>query len=214
MCLTVCVCLAFLISCKDSTHLKNVLFEKKELTFSTNTISSIREAIVNVREGDLVVRCGRDFTSQSLRKLNRRDTRFSHCGLVRIEENKAFVYHAMGGEFNPTQALVREPLVDFLDPNHEIRFAFFRLDSMHVVWEKIFIQIDKDYKKKLPFDMQFDLNTTDRMYCSEWVAHCLQKGLNHLTPFNNSQIGTKSFLGVDDIFLHPAFRQVMSVSYE
>ncbi len=214
MLISFCVCLVFLISCNDLTDFKNVLDEKKERPFSTNSISSIREAIANVRDGDLAVRCGRDFTSQSLRKLNRRDTRFSHCGLVRIEQNQAFIYHAMGGEFNPTQALIREPLVDFVNPNHEICFAIFRLDSTLVSLERTFAQIDRDYQNKLPFDMDFDLNTTDRMYCSEWVAHCLQKGLNHSMPFNISQIGSKSFIGVDDIFLHPAFNKIKYVTYE
>jgi hypothetical protein len=206
--------LAFLLSCKDSTQHEVSRLDKKEQWVSSKDVHSIREAIAKVKDGDLVVRCGRDFTSQSLSKLNRRNSTYSHCGLIRIEKNLPYVYHAMGGEFNPTQALVRESLVDFIHPKHESRFAFFRLDSMQVDWKKIFRQVEHDYQNKLPFDMDFDLNTKDRMYCSEWVAHCLQKGLTHSASFNISQIGMKSFLGVDDIFLHPAFTQIMSHNFE
>jgi hypothetical protein len=172
------------------------------------------EALSKIRDGDLVVRCGRDFTSNALCKLNRRNNQYSHCGLVRIEENNPFVYHAMGGEFNPDQALMREAFVDFVNPEHEIRFALFRLDSSQVNMKAILEQLEKDYQHKLAFDMAFDLNTTDRMYCSEWVAHCLSKGHSNAQPFHISKIGEKAFIGVDDLFLHPTFREILAVSYE
>lgn len=214
MMLRLCLVVGLLVlyGCDASTSPRNNQIRNE--SDSIGIISVIRQALVNVQDGDLVVRCGRDFTSTSLSKLNRRNKLYSHCGIVRIEQNQPYVYHAMGGEFNPDQALMREPFVDFVNPKHEIRFAMFRLDSTQVNLETMYNQMKKDYQHKLPFDLAFDLNTSDRMYCSEWAAHCISKALSKSKPFNISQIGTKAFIGVDDLFLHPAFREILAVSYK
>lgn len=177
-------------------------------------IKQIREAVTNIKDGDLIVRCGRDFTSQSLRLLNRRNTDYSHAGIIQIENNHAYVYHAMGGEFNPDQALMREAFTDFIHPSTQSGFALYRLSSDSIDFLKLRSQILTDYQKKLPFDMNFDLASDNRMYCSEWVAHCLTTSSLKAIFFDTSKIGNKLFIGVDDLFLHKRMRKIFAISFD
>ena len=53
---------------------------------------------------------GIDDVSRAARSMNRKDTSYSHCGIVFIENDSVFVYHALGGSYNPSQKLLREPI--------------------------------------------------------------------------------------------------------
>jgi hypothetical protein len=178
------------------------------------SVRQIREAVTKIKDGDLIVRCGRDFTSQSLRLLNRRNTDYSHAGIIQVENNHAYVYHAMGGEFNPNQALLRDALTDFIHPSTQSGFAVYRLESDSIYLLKLRSQILNDYQNKLPFDMNFDLASNDRMYCSEWVAHCMTTSSQNAILFDTSYIGNKHFIGVDDLFLHKRMLKIFAISFD
>ena len=70
------------------------LEKEKMLRHAFMNIAAMKK---NIRSGDLVTRTGNDFTSQSLRTLNRRNKTWSHCGIASIENDTLFVYHAIGG---------------------------------------------------------------------------------------------------------------------
>ncbi len=62
----------------------------------------------------MVLRTGNDFTSESLRQLSFTDKTYSHCGIASIENDSIFIYHALGGEWNPDEKLRRDPIELFL----------------------------------------------------------------------------------------------------
>jgi hypothetical protein len=64
------------------------------------------------------------------------------------------------------------------------------------------------------FDMHFDLNTDDRMYCAEFVYKALLKASHNTMRFNISRINQFKFIGVDDIFLQPLCRIKKTVVYK
>jgi hypothetical protein len=203
----------FLHGCDRNSTKKHSVSDIDIQTTETR-IKQLREAITKIHQGDLIVRCGRDFTSQSLRLLNRRNTDYSHAGIIQIENDHAYVYHAMGGEFNPDQSLMREALIDFIHPSTQSGFAVYRLNSDSIDMLKLRSKIINDYQKKLPFDMNFDLASDDRMYCSEWVAHCLTTSSQKALFFDTSKIGNKNFIGVDDLFLHERMRKIFAISFD
>jgi hypothetical protein len=203
----------FLHGCDRKSSEKHSVSDINRQT-TKSKITQIREAVTKIQPGDLIVRCGRDFTSQSLRLLNRRNTDYSHAGIIQIEDNHAYVYHAIGGEFNPDQSLLRESLIDFIHPTTQSGFAVYRLNSQSIDLLNLRLKILKDYQKKLPFDMKFDLATNERMYCSEWVAHCLTASSQKAILFDTSKIGNKQFIGVDDLFLHERMRKIFAISFD
>lgn len=156
-----------------------------------------------IKSGDLVLRTGNDFTSESLRSLNQRDQTYSHCGIASVENGSIVVYHAIGGDFNPDQKIRRDKLEDFADPltNRGIGLYHFQLKDSLV--KEVIRSTRLFYEMGIPFDMSFDLEKSDRMYCAEFVYKTFLLATRNGIRFNISHIGSFRFIGVDDLFLAP-----------
>ena len=168
----------------------------------------------NIRSGDLVTRTGNDITSQSLRSLNRRNKTWSHCGIASIENDTLFVYHAIGGEWNPDEKLRRDTWIQFAEPYSNNGIAQFRFTVESKMLDDLIGIIKEFHKNDLPFDMNFDLATDDKMYCAEFIYKSLDKASHHQLQFNRSQINNFEFVGVDDIFLHPLCKPIAAITYK
>lgn len=211
--------LLFFIGCNPTLPYYN----KLEIT----TADSVETARVNDRAfvqidsvkhiiftGDLITRTGNDFTSESLRQLNQRDKTYSHCGIASIEEDTLFVYHALGGEFNPDQKIRRDPIEVFGEPFSNRGIGIFRFSMGAHEKRKVMFAIRNWYTRGIMFDIKFDLATNDRMYCSEFIYKAFQAGSAHMFPFNTSKIKDFYFVGVDDLFMHPACKEIKRIRYK
>ncbi len=168
-------------------------------------IDSIKTLIKN---GDVIFRSGMDEVSQAARSMNRRDTSFSHCGLVFIEHDSAFVYHSLGGSYNPSQKLKRELLDSFCSPSENNAFGLYRYNLKKEEAEKLKVVVDGYYKAGLKFDMFFNYESDDVMYCSEFVFKSLNKSVNGAYS-KYLRLDTLPFaVTTDDIFLNENCRLI------
>ena len=212
-------CLIFFIPACDQNNSYKTYIPSKEDSLLQNAI--IKRAYVQIEKtkktiqtGDLITRTGNDFTSESLRNLNQRNQAYSHCGIASIEHDSIFVYHALGGDFNPDQQLKREAIEYFADPYSNKGIGIFRFSIADSTKQKFAI-VAKDYfNRQIMFDMDFDLKTDDRMYCAEFVYKTLIKASNHKLTFDRSHIKLFEFIGVDDIFLHPLCKLQAQLVYK
>src|SRR5689334_9587573 len=74
----------------------------------TTTVSALN----SVESGDVVFRLGHGFISESMRKFSLKDPRYSHAGIISIENGKPVVYHLLGGE-SSVSILQKESLEKF-----------------------------------------------------------------------------------------------------
>lgn len=203
MCSLIFLCSA----CNNNNNYRELMITKEEaaqdLKRTERAFIQIDSAKKSIATGDLIVRTGNDFTSESLRTLNRRDKTYSHCGIASIENDTVFVYHALGGEWNPDQKIRRDALDVFASPltNRGIGIYRFRLSPVEIT--QLMITVSRLYQMGIMFDMKFDLQTNDRMYCAEFVYKSFMMGTVGKLKFNSSHIGQFSFIGVDDLFLQP-----------
>ena len=165
-----------------------------------------------ISSGDLIVREGNDFTSQSLRQLNRKNKTYSHIGILSKENDSIIVYHIMGGEWNPDAIILRESLSKFVSPTINNQFAIYSLKVSDDDKKQIVKNAVKLKEDDVRFDMKFDLQTKDKMYCAEYVYHCVQPILRS-TNIPTSQIDDFQFVGIDDIFLLPEATVLLTVNY-
>lgn len=212
------IALPGLIACGSRPPIQPLIISKHD---SIEKEKVIRRALVNIallqkdiRTGDLVTRTGNDFTSQSLRGLNRRNKTWSHCGIASIENDTLFVYHALGGEWNPDEKLRRDPWILFAEPYSNNGVGQFRFTLHDSTLADLTDVIKEFYRNKLPFDMDFDLATDDRMYCAEFIYKSFMKASKQQLQFNTSHINNFNFIGVDDIFLHPLCKKMAEVRYK
>ena len=186
----------------------------KEEERANRAFAEIAIAGKMVKTGDLVTRTGNDFTSQGLRSLNQRDKTYSHCGIASWEKDTLFVYHALGGEFNPDQKIRRDLFVYFAEPYSNNGLGIFRYQLPDREIKNLLDTVRFLYDKGIPFDMAFDLKSDNRMYCAEFVYKSLIYGTEGRIHCATSHIGEFEFVGVDDLFLHPACKKIAAFLYK
>ena len=176
--------------------------------------ASIERSKQNIRQGDLILRTGIDFTSESLRLFSATDKTFSHCGIASIEHDTIFVYHSLGGEWNPDEKLRRDRLELFCDPGENRGFGIFTFNFQPKQLKALDSIVRSWYAEGVTFDMDFDLNTDDRLYCAEFVGKALQRASGGAIKFSTTRINNFEFIAVDNLFLHKNCVEKERTKYE
>ncbi|HEX6170627.1 MAG TPA: YiiX/YebB-like N1pC/P60 family cysteine hydrolase [Chitinophagaceae bacterium] len=142
----------------------------------------------SIRDGDLVLRCGNDFISESLSDFSQTEKLYSHSGVAIMDKGTMYIYSNMAGDINPDEIMRRDIVDSFITPVHNIAVGIYRYDITTTELEKLRNIIHTHYINKLPFDMNFDLATHDRMYCAEMIAKAVESATNKRIIFSKSLI--------------------------
>lgn len=137
--------------------------------------SLVKHVKTQLQEGDLLLRKGTDFSSEQVKDMSKQEKIYSHGGIVIFDSGSWYVYHVEPDFFYVKDKVRKEPVDSFLNRSHNAAFAHgrYKLDSAE---RKVFLSyLDEQYRKKVSFDMTFDLKTDDKMYCSEMIRKGLYK---------------------------------------
>ncbi len=212
-----CCLLFFLVCCRSqieqisTPNAANAIAEEKNIELA---FKHVRELKVLVHSGDLVLRSGKDFTSELMKRLSTYDKTYSHCGIANWENDSLFVYHALGGEWNPDQKLRRDPFEFFCNPYENRGFGIFRYRINASQQDAIVRTAHKFYQAGIPFDMNFDLTTDDRMYCSEFVFKTIEQAALDSVHLKTTTINGIRFVAVDNLFLNPSCFEIKRMVFE
>lgn len=213
-----CCLLFFVIACHSNNHYNNFTFSKIDSIAEEQNVSAALDSIYQykklVKQGDLVVRTGKDFTSETMRLLSTKDKTYSHCGIASIEHDSLFVYHSIGGEWNPDQKLRRDPFEIFCNPYENRGFGIFRYKITPEENVNLINMVHKLYDKKIMFDMQFNLASDDRMYCSEFIYKAIEQATNNKTVLPTTIINNIKFIALDNLFINPFCTEIKRVTYD
>ncbi|HEY8689146.1 MAG TPA: hypothetical protein VIM07_07920 [Chitinophagaceae bacterium] len=198
--------LLFTIACNNTSaykQLKLTHVDSAAIIFKNErAFASIKDVKPMIQQGDMILRTGNDFTSESLRQLSFTDKTYSHCGIASIENDTLFVYHSLGGEWNPDEKLRRDPLELFCNPEENRGFGIFNFKFTASQINKLDSIVKAWYKSGLMFDMKFDLATNDRMYCAEFVSKAISTATDKQIIFSTTKINKFEFVAVDNLFLN------------
>ncbi len=202
-----CCLLFFVMACHTKNNYNNFIPSKtdsiKEEHKAAVAIDSIYQDEKIVKTGDLILRTGKDFTSETMRLLSTKDKTYSHCGIASYEHDSLFVYHSIGGEWNPDQKLRRDPFEIFCNPYENRGYGIFRYKLTPKENAKLINIVQSLYARGIMFDMQFDLATDDRMYCSEFVYKSVEKASNNKIILPTTTLHHIKFVAVDNLFINP-----------
>lgn len=210
--LTGCLFL-FLFSCRQKNTESTPAVSIQPAYDSVVVYKKITGALDSIHTGDMITRTGNDFTSTCLRKFCQTDDSYSHCGIASIENGKVYVYHALGGEFNPDQKLLRESFESFVAPAANRGFGIFRANLPKQAEERLMTFARITYQKGVAFDMDFDLATDERLYCSEFAAKSYQFAWHNDSLFQQSAIGQFKYYAPDNLFKNPQFHTIYRVVF-
>ncbi len=209
---------AFLfLSLNNNSNKTNSPKLTKKTTSAADSIwdhHAVDSAISLLRSGDLVLRRGADVTSYMFSYTNQKDKSYSHCGIVIIENGYPFVYHSIGGEDNPNGRLRRDSASFFFSPANNLSLGIARFDMPDTSVSHLRQIVRQFYKEGRKFDTNFDLNTNDRLYCSEFVYKAVNKACadtNYIKPV--SVLGF-SYVGIDNLFINPHTKLVWQVKFK
>jgi len=166
-----------------------------------------------LRNGDIIVRTGNDMTSEMFREANSKDKTYSHCGIVLIEGGQPYIYHSIGGEDNPNEVLRRDDIKTWASPLHNsgigilrYRFTTAQIDSLAAITRGYYNQ----HKK---FDMQFDINNDDKLYCAELLYQTINKSLRKAVIKPTQRLGY-TYVAIDDITQNSYCDWICQVRYK
>lgn len=175
---------------------------------------AIDSAISLLRDGDLALRTGADVISVMLRQMNLKDKTYSHCGIVMIENGYPFVYHSIGGEDNPDAHLQRDSAAFFFSPVSNERLGIARLDISSAQINHLHHIARRYLTSGVPFDLDFDLATDDKLYCAEFVYKAVQEAIGDTSYFGKSHLLARSYIGVDNLTDRKHAKIICDVQYK
>jgi Permuted papain-like amidase enzyme, YaeF/YiiX, C92 family len=164
----------------------------------------------NIQTGDIVLRNGKGFISDLFRNTSKREKKYSHAGIIVIENNKPFVYHMLGnasggGEFK------KEPLSGFCNPETNKGFAIYRYNFLHNKENEVNVWLQHINQKKPKFDEDFNLEESGNMYCSELIYNmCETVSDVHL---DCTTVNERAYIGLDDLYLNKYTTNITHLNY-
>jgi hypothetical protein len=149
-------------------------------------------------EGDILLRRGNSFISTMIVKAFPNGGGMSHCGILFNVDGSWQVLHSISGQISDTEGIRMEPFKSFV-------FHAKDYDVKHI---KPLFEVKRDVMKeeslkllrqKVGFDHDFDLDNTDKMYCSELVRAVYFAG-GEQDPFLYKRIAGKSLIDMASFF--------------
>lgn len=126
---------------------------------------------VPLRAGDVVLRHGTGLWSRLFAQLNRHDQRFSHAGIVVLDDHQQWrVVHAEVDDLAGNGRVRLDTWGDFIAQGP--RVALLRVNDERTA-DRIADAALAMHGDKLAFDLTFDLSRTDAVYCTELVWRAL-----------------------------------------
>jgi hypothetical protein len=117
-----------------------------------------------------VARRGRGVFSDLFRKVGGVESPYSHVGIVHLEGGEAGVIHTVASELTGRGYVRIEPLREFIGEDSADAAALYRpQDASPEALRGAVRAALKLAAARVPFDTRFDLETEDRLYCTELV---------------------------------------------
>ena len=166
-----------------------------------------------LKTGDLILRHSRGTISNMLVHFSLRDSRYSHAGIISVEEGKVYVYHALGGEVTVNSNIRKETVEKFCDPSSVHSFGIYRLDLNDQQIEQADFLVKDLFRKKIPFDTKYDLKTDSAMYCTEFVYKVLTRVSGDRNYLTLTRVPGLTYVACDDLYRNKHSTLIYSYTY-
>lgn len=195
-----------------------------------NAYKEIKQSEDSLCDGCLILRSDNDYESLTLMNFSKRERLYSHAGIVFKEDSNWMVYHSMTGVENPSGTVRKDQYEKFIDPKMKTGFGLYKYKINAEETKRLHEIFEKGFEKGIPFDIRFNLQTDDSMYCSEMIYKSLRKAtdgrvvlpvscIKNYKPkimgykLNNLFFKKFEYVGLDDLYLNPFCEKIMTAKY-
>lgn len=188
----IAIMLSFLTACTETKGTEHAGVNTRVRQLPDSLLTSLQE-------GDLALRRGRDVASYMISQVGLEDKTYSHCGLVHIENGRPYVYHFVSGVNR--QGLVKDPAEQFFSPvdNGVVGVKrYFLTDEQKNV---LVTTVSRMNSHNAGFDMSFDVGSTDKLYCSEFVYQVMNKVKEDSTFIRPAMKNGMAYIPIDALYM-------------
>lgn len=161
-------------------------------------VASSKFPSIQLKDGDIILRRGYGVDSTISTNFSQGEKRYSHVGFISQTDKGTFVIHVVEDKEKSLNGLYIESLGDFLDKVSI--WAIYRYNFSQKNSKKLMNYIDDLKKKNITFDIEFNLDDDEKMYCSEFIY----KVINRTTEKELIKAGKvfmgKKFVTISDVY--------------
>lgn len=141
-----------------------------------STYSLSQNEINKLKDGDIILRRGFGMVSDLIVTTMDEEYDISHCAII-VKDNKHFkVIHTVSQSLSEFDGVQSQPLSRFISDSKVNSIIVVRLkgisDSAISQRAKYFLS------KKIPFDHDFDINDSSKLYCTELIWKVIKDSYN------------------------------------
>lgn len=170
----------------------------KKINKYTKNVTSKYPNTDTLKTGYLIFRRGYGMDSIVAANFSNEEKRYSHAGIILVEDNEIFVVHSEENLEKKFNGVVKERLSSYLE-NVNI-WAIYKYNDVEI--NKLTIYLSQVYLQNIKFDMDFDLESDDTMYCSEFIY----KTFNSTTGKNiinaSKLFLSKRYVTITDLYIN------------
>ena len=156
--------------------------------------------------GDIICRLGNGYFSKYFREYASREKKYSHIGILSIENGVAYVYHSEASELTGVGLVKKETLNYFLSDIYI--YEFYRMNYSTSIISKITNNVKIYYQRKTPFDLDFDSYNDNELYCAELIAVSINSAFKKVVIEPTLMLNNQLLYGLDDIYLNENFSKI------
>lgn len=167
-------------------------------SFRVNTSFNLKKQTnSNLKDGDIIFIVNPSGQGKAIQLATK--SKYTHVGIVFIENGTPYVYHAV-------EPVTKSTLKEFIAMSSDNNYSIRRLKNQSLLTKKIISEMNADATKKLGihYDLAFNWGD-DELYCSEYVWKLYYKALA-------IEIGKPKPLKSFDLS-HPKVKEIMDFRY-
>ncbi|WP_294261734.1 YiiX/YebB-like N1pC/P60 family cysteine hydrolase [Propionivibrio sp.] len=151
----------------------------------TDPSKLLAQPMVQLNDGDIIFRRGKSAVSEAVLSIDPNPI-FSHVGIVVFDGTNPMVVHAVPAETEGERNAVKvEPVNRFIALDRASAIAVYRLRESNdhpSISHAAALEALRLARANTPFDTAYDLDTPDKLYCTELVWRAFRKAGMDLAP--------------------------------
>ena len=172
--------------------------ETKNTYQYSKKVTSLYPNMQLLKSGDIILRRGYGVDSIVAANFSNKEKRYSHAGIIYKDKNNIYVIHSEDNKIKGFNGVVQEKLQNYLK-GIKI-WAVYRYDDINLT--KLTSYILEEKKSNILFDMEFDLKTNNKMYCSEFIYKSFNKVSQKILIKASKLFLSKRYVVITDLYLN------------